>query len=44
MIIRRDTLNEIATLKHLGYPVFRIAALMNIAIGDVTEAIKAFKL
>jgi hypothetical protein len=44
MIIRRDTLNEISTLKALGYPVFRIAALMNLAIGDVAAAIKAFKL
>ena len=44
MIIRRETLNEISTLKALGYPVFRIAALMNLAIGDVAAAIKAFKL
>ena len=44
MIIRRDTLNEISTLKSLGYPVFRIAALLNIAVGDVAAAIKAWKL
>jgi hypothetical protein len=44
MIIRRDTINEIATLKYLGYPVWRIAALLNIAVGDVAEAIKTWKL
>ena len=35
MITRRETLNEIATLKHLGYPVWRIAQLLNIAAADV---------
>ena len=44
MITRRETLNEISTLKHLGYPVWRIAALLNIAVGDVVAAIKAWKL
>lgn len=44
MITRRETINEIATLKYLGYPVWRIAALLNIAVGDVAEAIKAWKL
>ena len=44
MFIRRETINEIATLKYLGYPVWRIAALLNIAVGDVAEAIKTWKL
>ena len=44
MIIRRETLNEIATLKHLGYPVWRIAQLLNIAAADVRAAIAAWKL
>ena len=44
MIIRRETLNEISTLKHLGYPVWRIAQLLNVAVADVKAAITAFKL
>ena len=44
MIIRRETLNEISTLKHLGYPVWRIAQLLNIAVADVKAAIKTWKL
>ena len=44
MIIRRETLNEISTLKHLGYPVWRIAQLLNVAVADVKAAIAAFKL
>ena len=44
MIIRRETLNEIATLKHLGYPVWRIAQLMKIPVADITAAIKAWRL
>jgi hypothetical protein len=44
MIIRRETINEIATMRYLGYPVWRIAALLNIAVGDVAEAIKTWRL
>ena len=44
MITRRETINEIATLKYLGYPVWRIAALLNIAVGDIEAAIKTWKL
>ena len=44
MIIRRDTINEIATLKYLGYPVWRIAQLLRIPAADITAAIKTWKL
>jgi hypothetical protein len=44
MIIRRETLNEIATLKYLGYPVWRIAQLLRIASADIDAAIKTWKL
>jgi hypothetical protein len=44
MIIRRETINEIATMRYLGYPVWRIAQLLNIAAADVAEAIKTWKL
>jgi hypothetical protein len=54
MIIRRDTLNEISTLKakfNVGvyanwesYVVESIAKTLNLAANDVAEAIKAFKL
>jgi hypothetical protein len=44
MIIRRETINEIATLKYLGYPVWRIAELMKIPVADITAAIKAWRL
>jgi hypothetical protein len=44
MIIRRETINEIATLKYLGYPVWRIAALLRIPAADIAAAIKAWKL
>ena len=44
MIICRETINEIATLKYLGYPVWRIAELMKIPVADITAAIKAWRL
>jgi hypothetical protein len=44
MIIRRETLNEISTLKHEGFGVGSIARMLNIAMDDVIAAIVAFKL
>ncbi len=44
MIIRRDTINEIATLKYLGYPVWRMATLLRIPADDIAAAIKTWKL
>jgi hypothetical protein len=44
MIIRRETLNEISTLKHEGFSVWTIASMLNVAAEDVISAIKAFKL
>jgi hypothetical protein len=54
MIIRRDTLNEISTLKAKFNPsvyanwelivIDSIAKTMNLAAADVAAAIKAFKL
>lgn len=54
MIIRRETLNEIATLKAKFNPgvyanwelivIDSIAKTLNLAAKDVAEAIKAFKL
>ena len=44
MIIRRETLNEISTLKHEGFSVWTIANMLNVAAEDVISAIKAFKL
>ena len=44
MIIRRETLNEISTLKHECFSVWTIAYMLNVAAEDVISAIKAFKL
>lgn len=44
MIIRRETLNEISTLLAENKSVAYIAGFLNIAVADVREAIKAFKL
>lgn len=54
MIIRRDTLNEISTLKakfnpgvYANWELYvaeSIAKTMNLAVSDVAAAIKAFKL
>ena len=44
MIIRRETLNAISTLMAENKSVATIAAILNVAVSDVTAAIKAFKL
>lgn len=44
MITRRETLNEISTLWANGYSYANIAKVLNIAVGDVIAAIKAWKL
>ena len=44
MIIRRETLNEISTMYFEGYTVNAIAYYLNLAVTDVVDAIKAFKL
>lgn len=44
MITRRETLNEISTLWNSGYSYSGIANALNIAVGDVIAAIKAWKL
>ena len=44
MIIRRETLNEISTLKSLGLRPFAIAEKLNLAFEDVETAIAAWKL
>ena len=54
MIIRRETLNEISTLKSKfnsdayatweGAAIVSIARTLNLAVADVADAIKAFKL
>ena len=44
MIIRRETLNEISTMYFEGYTVNAIAYYLNLAVADVRDAIKAFKL
>jgi len=44
MIVRRETINEIATLKYMGYPVWRMAQLLKIPAADIAAAIKTWKL
>jgi hypothetical protein len=44
MIVRRDTINAIATLKYAGYPVWRMAQLLCIPAADIAEAIENWKL
>lgn len=44
MIIRRETLNEISTLKTLGFRPFAISQKLNLAFEDVQMAIAAWKL
>lgn len=44
MIIRKETLNEIATLKALEFRPFAISIMLNLAYEDVVDAIGAFKL
>ena len=44
MIIRRETLNEISTLLAEGKSFAYIAGFLNIAIADVREACRVWKL
>ena len=44
MIIRRETLNEIASLRYAGKSVEYIAATLGLVASDVAAAIKAWKL
>jgi len=44
MIIRRDTINEIATWRYKGYTPATIAQLMKIPVADIIAAIKTWKL
>lgn len=44
MIIRRETLNEISTMYYEGYTINAIAYYLNVAVADVLDAIKSFKL
>jgi hypothetical protein len=44
MIIRRETLNEISTMRYAGYSVWTIAYVLNLAADDVIAAIKDWKL
>jgi hypothetical protein len=44
MITRRETLNEIATLRYNGRSLDYIAKALNLALKDVVAAVVAFKL
>ena len=44
MIVRRDTINAIATWRYKGYGAATIAQLMRIPVADITAAIKAWRL
>jgi hypothetical protein len=44
MIIRRETINTIATWRYKGYTPATIAQLMKIPVADITAAIKAWRL
>lgn len=44
MIIRRETLNEISTMLAAGCSYTYIAGTLKIAVADVIDAIKSFKL
>ena len=44
MIVRKETLNEIATLKALEFRPFAISNMLNLAYEDVVAAIEAWKL
>lgn len=43
MITRKETLNQIAQLRYLGYGVQSIAAILSLVVADVDAAIKAYK-
>jgi len=44
MIIRRETLNEIASMRYAGKSVEYIAAALGLLASDVAAALKAWKL
>jgi hypothetical protein len=44
MIIRKESLNAISEMNSKKLPVAFIAKVLNLAVADVAEAIKAFKL
>lgn len=44
MITRRETLNEIATLRYAGKSLDYIANKLNLALRDVVAAVVAWKL
>jgi len=44
MIIRRDTINTIATYRYKGYGIATIAQLMKIPAADIAAAVKAWRL
>jgi hypothetical protein len=44
MIVRRDTINMIATYRYKGYGIATIAQLMKIPAADIAAAVKAWKL
>lgn len=44
MVIRRDTINLIATWRYKGYGAATIARLTGIPVDDVIEAIAAWRL
>ena len=44
MIIRRETINAIATWRYKGYTPATIAQLMKIPVADITAAIQAWRL
>lgn len=44
MIIRRDTINLIATWRYKGYGAATIAQLTGIAVADIRAAIEAWRL
>jgi len=43
VIVQKETLNQIADLRWRGYGIQSIAAILNIAVADVFEVIKAYK-
>jgi hypothetical protein len=44
MIVRRDTINMIATYRYKLYGIAKIARLMKIPAADIEAAVKAWRL
>ena len=44
MIVRRETINMIATYRYKGYGIATIAQLMKIPAADIEAAVKAWRL